>query len=517
MRVFLVNANRFKQPWPVIPIGICCLASALKKANHIVKVADLCFSRKPEADLAESITAFAPEVVGFSIRNLDNCSGYRTKFLLNDIRDRMILPLKRLFSGPIIIGGAAVGISASEMLKFFDLPYAIRGDGELAMIEFLKRLHKGESLHGVAGLVEYRRNKIVQDNPPMIIHDLDSLEFSRCWKWIDLKPYQRTGSPLLIQTKRGCALTCSYCTYNRIEGYHWRLRSPRKVVDEIEEAVQETGIRQFEVTDSTFNIPMGHAKAVLREIIARKLDIRLQVMGINPGAVDWEFVSLLKQAGFKEVDLGVESGCDETLKGLGKNFDIKTIRKAGELMHKAGIAVRSWALLLGGPNETPETVMKTLDTIRQAAGPWDLVDIGVGLRMYNGAPISIQAKREDPSCTDDHFFSPVTYVPGGITAEEIKALVKREALKHRNFYMYGEEQNNSLFLIITVTWLMRFFAPKQPIWRVFIVMRTIEMWTGVNFIRRMLHEIKCYNIFSDIKKRSLEGPPSEGESVKKIA
>ena len=40
-----------------------------------------------------------------------------------------------------------------------------------------------------------------------------------------------------VQTKRGCALNCAYCTYNCIEGKRWRLRDPEAVAGEIEEIV----------------------------------------------------------------------------------------------------------------------------------------------------------------------------------------------------------------------------------------------------------------------------------------
>lgn len=500
MRVLLINANRFKQPWPVLPVGLCCVASTLKKADHETKVLDLCFSRKTEKMIRKTVADFNPEVVGIGIRNIDNCSGYHTIFLMDDIRKNIVLPLKDVFHGPIIIGGAAVGISAPEILTFLDLPYAIRGDGEAAMLEFLDRIEKRYSLQEMPGLVEQRGGKIIQNNPPMIIQNLDDLSFSRCWEWIDLKPYQQTGSPLLIQTKRGCTLTCAYCTYNQIEGCTWRLRSPKSVADEIEEALEITGIRQFEFTDSTFNIPLEHTKTVLREIISRKLNVRLQVMGINPAAVDSEFVSLLKEAGFTEVDLGVESGCNEILKVLGKRFDVKTIEKSGKLLHDAGISVRSWALLLGAPNETEKTVKKTLSTIRKAANSWEIVDIGIGIRVYKGAPIAKRMKREDPCCTEDNFFRPVTYVPYDITLDEIKILTKREALKYANFYMYDEDQEFSLALLITATWLLRLVAPNQPLWRIFIVLRKIEIWTGINFVRRIIHEIRYLKMVSNRRK-----------------
>ena len=91
------------------------------------------------------------------------------------VKDEVIGPCKKVFSGLIVIGGPAVGISGAEMLSFLDLEFAIRGDGEASMVEFVNRLEKKLPLNGLGGLVRREKNRIVEDNPPMLVKDLDSL------------------------------------------------------------------------------------------------------------------------------------------------------------------------------------------------------------------------------------------------------------------------------------------------------------------------------------------------------
>ena len=424
MKVLLISANTFKQPWPVIPFGLCCIAASVENALHEVKVLDLCFSKNPSTEMENVITEWKPQVVGVSIRNIDNSAGYNTLFLLEETRSSIINPLKNIFYGPIIIGGPSVGINGAEMLEFFDLNYAIRGDGEAAIVEFLRRLGDNLSLKGLPGLVWRENGRVIEDNEPFRIDDLDTLPIVNPGRYIDLRPYRRFDSPLQVQTKRGCALKCSYCTYNRIEGAYCRLRSPVRVAEEIELLVRETGINYIEFTDSTFNVPLKHAKAVLRAVIAMKMNLRLRTMGLNPGSVDEELADLIKEAGFRDVDLGVESGCDITLKGLGKNFTKKDILKAGKLLNDRGIPV-TWYLLVGAPGETRETLKETFETINKAASKWDLINIGVGVRVYNGAPMADQMRIKEPGCTHDNFLKPVHYSPDALSLEEVKGLTKR--------------------------------------------------------------------------------------------
>jgi hypothetical protein len=489
MRVLLINANRFKQPWPVIPFGLCCVASSAEAAGHEVRVLDLCFSSKPECDIAATVREFAPEVVGVSVRNIDNSAGFNTLFLLDEVRDSVIEPLKRVFSGPVVIGGPAVGINGAELLDFFDLEFAVRGDGEAAFAEFLRRLSAGEYFDGLGGLVRRSGGRIVEDNPPMCVEDLDGLPPARPWRWLDLAPYARAGAALQVQSKRGCTLGCTYCTYNRIEGRSWRLRDPRKVAEEIAEAVRHSGMRLVEFTDSTFNIPLDHCKAVLRELIARRLDVQYRTMGLNPGAVDEELAGLLAAAGFREVDLGVESGCNATLRGLGKNFRRDSVLAAGRLLRERGIPV-TWYLLVGGPGETAGTLGETFATMRGAAAPWDLINIGVGLRVYNGSPIAERLMGLGAPEAADGFLRPTAYRPADLSLDEVKLLTKREALGRTNWFMYDEDEKAPLFVMILGTWLLRLFAPRQPIWRFFILMRKAQAWTGVNALKRLAFHIK---------------------------
>jgi len=488
MKILLINANRFKHPWPVIPFGLSCVAAALESKGYELEVLDLCFSKKCADDLKIQIISFQPDIVGLSIRNIDNSVGYNPLFLLKTTKKEIINPLKSLFDGPLIIGGPSVGINGAEMLSYFDLEYAIRGDGEDAIVEFVRRIDTDTSLEGLEGLVIRKDGKIIQDKQPMLVKDLNKLSYVNPGKYIDLTPYRNYDSPLQIQTKRGCALECSYCTYNRIEGLKYRLRNAQIVADQIERLVKETGIKHLEFTDSTFNIPLNHCKKVLKALKQKNLKLNLRTMGLNPGSVDEELVDLMKQNGFRDVDLGAEAGCDEMLKSLGKHYTKKDVINAGKLLQKKGIPV-TWYLLVGAPGETEETLLETFNTINQAAGKWDLINIGVGLRVYKGSPIAIEMKNNDPSCTSDEFLKPVAFIPEALSLEQVKKITKQFALKNPNYFMYDEDETTPLFVLRLGTLILKTFAPNQPVWRLHILIRLIQKYTGISLVRRLLYRL----------------------------
>ncbi|MBT8341846.1 MAG: radical SAM protein [Desulfatitalea sp.] len=473
LKILLINGNIFKHPWPVIPFGLSCVAAALETKGYELQILDLCFSKNCAKDLKEQIASYQPTVIGLSIRNIDNSVGYNTLFLLEETKNKIIKPLKTLFSGPIVIGGPSVGINGAEMLAYLDLEYAIRGDGEDAMVEFVRRIDMDIPFEGLEGLVIKKDGKIIQDNPPFLVKDLNKLPYVNPGKYIDLTQYRKYDSPLQIQTKRGCALGCSYCTYNRIEGLKYRLRDPQIIADQIEKLYKETGITHLEFTDSTFNIPLNHCKKVLKVMKKKNLKLNLRTMGLNPGAVDEELVDLMKENGFRDVDLGAEAGCDAMLKSLGKNYTKEDVIRAGKLLQKNNIPV-TWYLLVGAPGETQQTLVETFNTINQAASKWDLINIGVGLRVYKGSPIATGMKDSDPSCTNDGFLNPVTFIPEELSLEQVKKITKQFALKHPNYFMYDEDETTPLFILGLGTRMLKIFAPDQPIWRLHILIRMIQ-------------------------------------------
>jgi hypothetical protein len=111
MRILLINTNRYKVPFPVMPVGLCWVAASLESAGHDVRFLDLAFSMDSGSEITNAVAEHKPGIVGLSVRNIDTCNGYRPVFLLEKIKKDIIVPLKRSFSGPVVLGGPAAGIN----------------------------------------------------------------------------------------------------------------------------------------------------------------------------------------------------------------------------------------------------------------------------------------------------------------------------------------------------------------------------------------------------------------------
>ena len=79
MKILLIatnQADRYMDRMVVrpLPIGLAYLAAHVDETRHDLEVLDLMFSSDAVSDVGEAVERFDPDVVGLSIRNLDNQS-----------------------------------------------------------------------------------------------------------------------------------------------------------------------------------------------------------------------------------------------------------------------------------------------------------------------------------------------------------------------------------------------------------------------------------------------------------
>jgi radical SAM superfamily enzyme YgiQ (UPF0313 family) len=451
VNVLLVNPNREQMPWPVVPVGLCTVASALRRAGHDVDVLDLTFSRDLRGDIAARVRERAPELVGVTIRNIDNCNFESPHFYLPEIRDDVVRAIRETGStAPIVIGGSAVNVSPADTLRYLEADYALVGEGEEAMPEFAAALEARRDPRHVKGLLTpgggsakplpvLDTGRLRRGEPPTgraVIHDFSCSARSDAFRYLDLGKYAAQGGPYPIQSKRGCALKCSYCVYNNIEGHAYRLRKAGEVLDEIEEAIGH-GVRSVDFVDSTFNLPLSHARDLCEELARRALPIELSTMGLNPAGVTPELVQAMKRAGFKSVMCTPESASEATLAGLHKGFKKHAVERAARALREAGLPTY-WFFMIGAPGETIDTVRETLAFCEEHVPKTDMVLFSTGIRVYAGTPLERTCKDMGWFAEDDPLFFPSWFLSPALDLGELYGTLVRAAESHPNWMTNAE-------------------------------------------------------------------------------
>jgi anaerobic magnesium-protoporphyrin IX monomethyl ester cyclase len=152
MKVLLINPNREQVPWPAVPVGLCTVASATARAGHDVSVLDLAFSKQPGKDTLARVRKEQPDVVGVTVRNIDNCNFERPYFYLPEIRDEVVLRIREAApDAKLVIGGAAVNVSPRDVLGYLEADLAVVGEGEDAFPDVLAALGRKERIDRLPG------------------------------------------------------------------------------------------------------------------------------------------------------------------------------------------------------------------------------------------------------------------------------------------------------------------------------------------------------------------------------
>jgi anaerobic magnesium-protoporphyrin IX monomethyl ester cyclase len=481
MRVLLINSNREQSPWPAAPIGLSMVACATEKAGHEISFLDLAFAKHPAREVRARAADFQPEVIGISIRNLDNCNFDAPRFYLDEVRDDVVKVAREVAGqAKVVIGGAAVNLAPWDILTHVGADFALAGEGEEALPAFLRGMVEGADLQKIPGVVDrlgpkptpslapqFSFDRVFNGEPPAgrsMVEDFAVEGRSEMYRWIDWQTYTANGAPYSIQTKRGCALRCTYCAYNNIEGRTYRTREPKLIADEIEEVVKEHGVRAIDFVDSTFNIPEKHAIALCDELARRKLpeDVELSTMGVNPAAMSTEMLDSMRRAGFRHLMCTPESASNVTLKSLKKGFTREQVIFAAEQLKKANMKTL-WFFMFGAPGETVETIEESLDFCRRYVREEDVALFTAGIRVYPGTPLEKECKEEGWFADDDNLIRPSWYVAPTISISDMYRLLIDGAIDHPNWMTAAEGiLNPGMVSFVEKTY--RVFGGKAPLW-----------------------------------------------------
>lgn len=436
-KVLLININRDKLWAVAVPIGICYIAQAAKDAGYRVKLVDLCFEKHMQKRLADIIKRYNPDIIGLSIRNIDTCEWWsRNQLLLKDVK--MVIGIcKSLTDAPIILGGAAVSVMPREILSYLGCNYAVVGNAERVFVEILNKIEQKKPFldtGGVAHLIDgrYVFNHFERDDKFKGVDIAD---------WVNFKAYKKLGAAMPIQSKRGCALNCIYCVYNKIEGHNYRLRPPAEVADDIENLIKNKGINFFEFVDSTFNIPQDHAEQICKNLILRKARAAFTAIDINPLGVSLKLLQLMKEAGFSLINIAPESASEEMLISLKKGFTLDSLKKTAEYLNKIDL-MSIWRFMIGGPGETRESIRKTLEFAKEyLTGKKTIAFFEIGIRIYPGTELEQIAKRDGYISKDRNLLQPTFYISPFLKENEIIPTINREIRHHQNFALGFERQS----------------------------------------------------------------------------
>ena len=401
------------------PLSLLCLAAPLLQAGFDVKLVDNLISPDYEKTiLRETADALC---LGISVLTGPHIgAAIRVSRAVKKLRPEL----------PIVFGGWHASLATEQTLREPFVDAVVRGQGELTLVELVKRIADGSDWHGVRGLSFKDSNGKIIHEPERPVANINDLP-SPAYHLADPSIYAAASGvrQLAYTSSVGCPYQCNYCTDQVFYKRRFNAYRVERVVDELAELVPRYDIEHVPFFDSNFLVDRKRAVAIARGIVETGIKFRwdFQTSTDFLALMSEEEVRLLAESGVHHLGFGTESASQEVLAMMNKRFQhveqmVETARKT----NLAGIHV-VFNIILGYPGETEAHRQQTFRIMSDIAREYPNVSFSPNIfTPYPGIPIWPQLKemgvREPQSLEEWETLALGTNVLPWLRGEELRRL-----------------------------------------------------------------------------------------------
>jgi anaerobic magnesium-protoporphyrin IX monomethyl ester cyclase len=352
IKLLLISSNLYSQFPAAFPNGTGALSAYLKPHGYDVR--SLHLARHADMDrLPAILDDFSPDVVGISTVTCE------TPII------QTVAEMVKLWNPTVqvLAGGIHAIVAPESVLEVPQVDAVCCGEGELALLEYLRRLECGDDVASTPNFM-FRDNGTVRRNPPLeFIKDLDSLppvdrSVADMQEVID-----GNNGVLNVIFSRGCPWNCRFCCNMHIKkmgtGKYARLQGVERAMEELGRLERDYHFKHILFRDDTFTWDKEWATDFINAYMARfdhPFDLFSRV-----DCLDEEMMNLLARAGCKHIFLGLDSGNDFIRNEvLNKEQENEDLFRVTDYMKSVGIRPMI-SNIVGLPYETPERFRDTIE------------------------------------------------------------------------------------------------------------------------------------------------------------
>lgn len=262
----------------------------------------------------------------------------------------------------ILCGGPQSDISAEETIRRIPwVDYVCCGEGENTIYPLVSSLLRGEPDLSIDGLVYRQGDQVIKNPRPALVQDLDELpllDYS-LFPFRDEETEKHERFP--VDVGRGCPFGCTFCSTKTFWGRKFRLKSPKRIVQEIEQLHKLYGRTRFGFAHDMFTFNRNKVKEVCALIKALDFPIEWGCSA-RMDCIDRELIDVMVDAGLRGMFVGIETGSPRMQKLINKNLKLDRVLDIMGYMVEKGLDV-SASFIYGFPEETEEDLSQTLALI----------------------------------------------------------------------------------------------------------------------------------------------------------
>jgi radical SAM superfamily enzyme YgiQ (UPF0313 family) len=162
-----------------------------------------------------------------------------------------------------------------------------------------------------------------------------------------------------VQLSMGCSHGCKFCNFF-FKRMSFR-KSKRVIEKEIGSLLGNSGVKMIRFVDD--NMPPSVIRDVCEVMIGFGSRLPWSTF-VRLDALDADLLTLMKKANCADIQVGVESGDDQILKGMAKGVTSQELMRQLDLIGDFDISVRC-SFVLGFPGECADSIDRTIEFINR--------------------------------------------------------------------------------------------------------------------------------------------------------
>ena len=340
-------------------LGLLSIAAIAEQEGHRTQIYDpkrqvrsgaLAYDHTLYDRAAEDILDQRPDIVGFTTLG---CSYI---FVLNVAR----IIKQRYPHIVIMLGGPHVTMLHRQTIERFpQVDIVVRHEAEETLPPLLENLETRDFAH-IPGITWRDHAGLIHqtDGKPMVT-DLDTLPPLKYEHY----PVEDLDLDLMrIEAGRGCPYACTFCSTATFFQRSYRLKSPERLVQELDLLNQRYGVTEFKLDHDMFTVDRRKVLAFCDAVEDRGYQWRVSA---RVDRVDRELLERMAEAGCIGLYFGIETGSQRMQKVAKKGLKLHDVFPKVAICNELGIA-STLSFITGYPNETEQDQNETLDMVGQA-------------------------------------------------------------------------------------------------------------------------------------------------------
>ena len=247
----------------------------------------------------------------------------------------------------VVAGGP---LFTMEHEQFPEVDHFVLDEAELTLPPFLADLANGRAQH-IYTTTEFPD---IQLTPAPL------------WRLANLKHYDTVS----IQFSRGCPFSCDFCNVTTLLGHRPRTKTAAQIIAELDNLYALGWRGNIFFVDDNF---IGNKKQIKSEVLPALIEWRKGKIGMPFSteasinlADDPELLSLMTQAGFDTVFVGIETPNEDSLTECSKNQNTgRDLVESVKRLQRAGLQVQG-GFIVGFDNDPPSIFQQQVDFIQKS-------------------------------------------------------------------------------------------------------------------------------------------------------